>query len=125
LSGYLTIAENLYLKGVSFSGGWNFGPENADTQTVAWVAAHMASLWGHDAQWRVDEKAHPHEAHLLKLDISKARNRLNWQPRLDLSTTLSMTLEWYRHHQSAGDMRAMTLNQIQTYQKQFHVDEPC
>jgi len=123
LGGYLTLAENLYEKGVSFSGGWNFGPENADTQTVAWVVTHMASLWGHDAQWRVDETAHPHEAHLLKLDISKARNRLNWQPKLDLLTALSLTLEWYRHHQCAADMRAMTLDQIKTYQKQFHVDQ--
>jgi CDP-glucose 4,6-dehydratase len=124
LSGYLTLAENLHQKGVSFSGGWNFGPDNADTQTVAWVVTHMASLWGHDAQWQVDETARPHEAHLLKLDISKARNRLNWQPRLDLSNALSLTLEWYRHHQCSGDMRAVTLDQIQTYQKKCHDDEP-
>jgi CDP-glucose 4,6-dehydratase len=45
-----------------------------------WIVEQMAALWGPGA-WQVDAGEHPHEAAYLKLDISKARSRLNWHPR--------------------------------------------
>ena len=35
-----------------------------------------------ELRWEVDPGPHPHEAHWLKLDSSKARARLGWTPRL-------------------------------------------
>lgn len=39
----------------------------------------MADRWGGHATWRI-ERDGPHEATMLKLDCSRARNRLGWRP---------------------------------------------
>ena len=37
----------------------------------------------------------PHEAGLLKLDISKAISELKWQPKMNAQQAVSMTMDWY------------------------------
>ncbi len=116
LRGYLDLAERLFDHGPSFGEGWNFGPNDDDAKPVAWIAEQMAALWGADAQWEVDSGEHPHEAHYLKLDISKARSRLDWHPALRLSDALSLIIDWSKQHHDGADMRQVTLAQIQAYQ---------
>ena len=53
--------------------GWNFGPNDEDAQPVSSLADTMVKLWGDNAQWQIDDTAHPHEARYLKLDCSKAK----------------------------------------------------
>ena len=77
----------------------------------------MASAWGHGAQWQPDAGTHPHEAQCLKLDISKAKARLGWQPRWPLALALQKTVEWHQAYLGGADMRAYTLQQIQAYQQ--------
>ncbi len=38
----------------------------------------------------------PHEANLLKLDISNAMNELSWKPRLNARDAIQWTIDWYR-----------------------------
>ena len=116
LCGYLTLAQRLYEHGPAFAEAWNFGPHEEDAKPVGWIVEKMAALWGHSAQWNVDDGQHPHEAHHLKLDISKARARLGWQPTMHLSDALSLVVEWSKQRQRGADMRALTLSQIQAYQ---------
>jgi CDP-glucose 4,6-dehydratase len=120
LRGYLTLAEQLFEHGPSFAEGWNFGPNDEDAKPVCWIVEQMAGLWGADAKWQVDTGAHPHEANYLKLDISKARSRLNWHPALRLNDALALIIDWTRQHQAGTDMRAVTLNQLQDYQDLTH-----
>lgn len=112
LSGYLLLAEKL--AGGEASEGWNFGPAEQDARTVNWIVTRMAQRWGDNASWRV-ERTGPHEATMLKLDCSKARNRLGWQPRLDLETTIDWLIDWYKAHTQGGDMRTKTIEQIAAY----------
>jgi len=116
LRGYLTVAERLFDQGPSFAEGWNFGPNDEDAREVGWIAEQMANLWGAGAQWQTDSADHPHEAHYLKLDISKARSRLDWHPALRLQDALKLIIEWAKQRSSGADMRACTLAQIQKYQ---------
>ena len=76
----------------------------------------MAALWGNEALWQIDSGAHPHEAHYLKLDISKARSRLDWRPALRLDDALKLIIDWSRQRQAGADMRTLTLAQIHAYQ---------
>ena len=76
----------------------------------------MAALWGEDANWQIDQGEHPHEAHYLKLDISKARSRLNWHPALRLNQALELIVDWSKQRQAGTDLRDLTLKQIQDYQ---------
>ena len=116
LRGYLALAERLCLQGPAFGEAWNFGPDEADAQPVSWIVENMARLWGHSAAWEYDGAEHPHEAGHLKLDISKARARLDWRPAISLETALEMTMAWSQARRGAANMREFTMAQIQTYQ---------
>lgn len=116
LSGYLVLAERLLNQGPPFAGAWNFGPLAQDNRTVAWVVEHMAALWGHDARWRIDDNQHPHEAEHLRLDIAKAAQQLDWQPAMNLTTALQLTIDWARQERDDSALRPFTLAQIQAYQ---------
>ena len=116
LRGYLTLAEQLFEHGPSFGEGWNFGPNDEDAKPVGWIVEQMAMLWGQDAQWQNDAGEHPHEAHYLKLDIAKARSRLNWHPALRLTDALALIVDWSRLRLAGADMREHTLRQLRGYQ---------
>jgi len=120
LSGYLALAERLYESGPAFAEGWNFGPHDDEAQAVDWIVQQLASMWGPDAHWKVAEGTHPHEASRLKLDISKARSRLGWRPKLNLEQALQLTLVWARQRQAGSDMHHFTLAQIVAYQSSTH-----
>ena len=115
LSGYLLLAERLYTNGLADAEGWNFGPRDEDVRPVQWIVEHLCKVWGEDASWTLQPGDHPHEACYLKLDISKARHRLQWAPRWSLETALSRITEWHQACLSGQDMRAVCLNQISQY----------
>ena len=72
LSGYLVLAQELYLNGDDFAEGWNFGPKDEDCKPVSWILDQMVTHWGTNASWSLDKNNNPHEAGFLKLDCSKA-----------------------------------------------------
>ena len=117
LSGYLLLAEGLYTKGVLHADAWNFGPIDSDAQPVQAVVERVTTTWGDGARWELDGANHPHEARYLKLDCSKARSLLGWQPRWDLGHALDSTVAWYKAATQGEDMKSFTLAQIDEYAK--------
>lgn len=115
LSGYLMLAQRLYDEGAAYAEGWNFGPNDADAKPVQWIVETLTKSWGEGASWVLDGGDHPHEAHYLKLDCSKAKARLAWQPKWHLTETLDKIIAWHRAHQAGNDMRSVTLGQIAQY----------
>jgi CDP-glucose 4,6-dehydratase len=117
LSGYLTLAEQLWKGGAAFASAWNFGPDDRDARPVEMLADKLTSLWGQPARWIADPGPHVHEAHFLKLDSSKARAQLGWKPRLGLDNALAWTVEWYKACASGVGARALCLEQIEKFEK--------
>ena len=115
LSGYLILAENLFKEGLPYSEAWNFGPLEQDVKPVSWIADHIISLWGHDQKIIIDRSPNVHEANLLKLDISKAKARLNWEPRWDLVTALDKIVDWNKVIVKGGNSRVMCEQQISEF----------
>lgn len=115
LSGYLMLAQSLYEHGQVYAEGWNFGPNDEDARTVQWIVERLCYDWGGDPDWSLHGGNHPHEANYLKLDISKARSRLNWKPRWPLSVALSKIVDWHRSWLAKDDMRAICIAQIIYY----------
>jgi CDP-glucose 4,6-dehydratase len=115
LAGYLQLAQKLYIDGTAYAEGWNFGPNDEDAKPVQWIVEKLTTAWGEGASWKLDGGEHPHEAHYLKLDCSKAKAQLDWHPKWHLDATLSAIIEWHRAHRDGKDMRALTLKQIQQY----------
>ena len=117
LNGYLELAQKLYEQGSAYAEAWNFGPEPNDAKPVDWIAKELSNLWGGHAEWQVDSNnEHPHEAHYLKLDCSKAYARLAWRPRWSLQQALINITQWHIAHQSGADVHELTLQQIHQYQ---------
>ena len=116
LRGYLMLAEKLSDSSPRFACGWNFGPGEADAQPVSSIADELARLWGTGACWAHDSAVHPHEAHLLKLDTSKAKACLNWRPVLPLKQALSWIVEWYQACDAGENLPALTRKQIERYE---------
>lgn len=117
LRGYLSLSQALVERGASVAQAWNFGPLDDDARPVSWVVNRMAAEWGGNASWIEDRGEHPHEASYLKLDISKARQGLGWQPRLRLPQAIALVAEWHKATRAGQDARAVTLAQISQYQQ--------
>jgi CDP-glucose 4,6-dehydratase len=58
---------------------------------------------------------HPHEANYLKLDISKAKARLGWQPSWPLLTALEKITTWHQAYLATTNMHDFTMQQIANY----------
>ena len=119
LSGYLLLAQKLYEEGAVYAEGWNFGPNDTDAKPVQWIVERLTKAWGEGASWALDGGDHPHEAHYLKLDCSKAKARLDWHPRWHLADTLGVIIDWHRAFRDDKNMRELTLRQISAYNDDF------
>lgn len=118
LSGYLTLAENMWSEGQFYSGGWNFGPLESDTCSVLDLVCHASELWGEDACWIADASPKPHEAHCLRLDCSRAHTGLDWFPKLSINEAVDWTISWYRTLLAGSEqsIRDLTMKQIEQYE---------
>ncbi|PPK73734.1 CDP-glucose 4,6-dehydratase [Methylobacter tundripaludum] len=115
LSGYLLLAQKLYEEGAAYAEGWNFGPNDEDSKPVQWIVDSLTKSWGEDASWVLDQGDHPHEAHYLKLDCSKAKARLDWRSKWRLEDALAAIIDWHRAYRDGKDMHELTLRQIRAY----------
>lgn len=116
LSGYLLLAEKLVADGPSFAEAWNFGPPTDDAMPVERVVDTMVMRWGEHASWRREQALQPREANTLRLDCTKAKLRLGWQPHWTLNQGIDAIVDWYRAELAGADMNEFTLRQIDAWQ---------
>ncbi len=117
LSGYMSLAEWMWAAPRAHAEAWNFGPAEGDARPVQFIVERLAGLWGEGARWELDGGVHPHEAQYLKLDISKARQRLGWHPRWNLDIALERVVEWHRARLRGDDIRATCVHQINAFNR--------
>lgn len=115
LSGYLLLAEKLYTSPDQYAEGWNFGPNEEDVKPVHWITDFIFKHWQHPYSWQQDKNPQPHEARYLKLDCTKAKNKLNWHPRWNLERGLTETVNWYKAYETKQNMQDVTLDQINRF----------
>ncbi len=114
LDGYLTVAERLC--DGDPGAAWNFGPAEDDARPVAWLVERVRERWPGPLQVRAAAPgAAAGESPQLRLDATRARERLGWAPRWDLEAALDATVAWYAAYRDGADMRAETLRQIAAY----------
>lgn len=114
LSGYLLLAEKLYDSPCNFSEGWNFGPEYSSFLTVWEMAEKMIDGLGKGTLLDISDGDAVHEAQLLFLDITKAKQKLGWKPRLSIDETIRLTAEWYKRYKTT-DVYLLCKEQINYY----------
>ena len=116
LAGYLVLAQRLADGDEEAASAWNFGPSVEDALPVRALVERIATLWGRELQVVAQPGDHPPETATLRLDSTRVRVRLGWQPVWDLEQALQAIVEWYRAYEREADLRETTLAQIAAYQ---------
>lgn len=112
INAYLLLAEKLYQSGTEFAEGWNFGPHDSDIISVREIAETIGAIWGKSLILKQQPGKHPHEANILRLDTSKARDRLKWKPRWSTKSALRKIVEWQVAYINDENMLEVCRSQI-------------
>ena len=114
LSGYLMLAEKLFIEGDNFAEAWNFGPQENSSKPVSWVVDYLSQKIS-NVKFEIDKNTQPHETNLLLLDSSKAQSKLNWKPQWPLHIALDKVIEWHKDWKENKAMDEVSISQINSY----------
>ena len=120
LSGYLSLAADLYGDSKFHGEAFNFGPRAEQNHTVEDLLVDLSKYWhfkdANDA-YKITGDVPFHEAGLLKLNCDKALSYLRWQASLSYKETIRLTSEWYYDfYKTDKNILDVTLRQIEEYE---------
>lgn len=116
LSGYVVLAEKLFVEPARWSEAYNFAPQDEDCVSVREILDSFGRAWGKPVGWKQTPASQAHEAHFLKLDSSKAKADLGWRPRWNLEAALQATAKWYLgYYENPEKLVDLTTEQIRSY----------
>jgi CDP-glucose 4,6-dehydratase len=115
VGGYMLLAQRMWNDPTKYCEGWNFGPKLESVANVWKVAQKVTEKYGSGKLRDVSDPNALHEANLLLLDITKAKFELDWEPRLDLSTTVAFTVDWYMEYKKTN-VYDLCISQIEKYE---------
>ncbi|MGB1448860.1 MAG: CDP-glucose 4,6-dehydratase [Flavobacteriaceae bacterium] len=113
LMGYIELALKLKEEPKENLGAWNFGPANDDIQSVRQIVDKSIML-GFINQVEYG-KPDVQEAKYLKLNISKAINKLNWKPIWNCEKSIEKTFNWYKEFYLKKNAEELIINDINDY----------
>ena len=93
LSGYLLLAFRQYSH-QELSGNYNFGPDEQSCITTDRLVQLFCDKWGRGQRWENQSDGGPHEAGLLRLDCTKAKQMLDWHPFWPIDMAIQKTIEF-------------------------------
>lgn len=102
LSGYMLLAKKQWEHPTEFCEGWNFGPESESVSTVWEVATELIKNYGKGELKDSSDPNAVHEAKLLMLDITKAKTKLGWKPRMNMLQCMDLVADWYKRYRSVN-----------------------
>lgn len=115
LSAYLILGRRLYEGDKQFVGAWNFGPEDQGSATVEEIVKKSRFFLGR-GRYKIKPDMSMHESSILKLDITKAKTLLGWNPSLGLDDTVAFTCDWYKtFYEEPTDIVIFTNKQIDSF----------
>ena len=94
--------------------GWNFGPESESVSTVWEVATELINNFGKGELKDSSDPNAVHEAQLLMLDITKAKKRLGWKPKLNMQKCLALVADWYKRYKNE-DVYKLCVEEIEKF----------
>ena len=113
LGGYILLAKKMWENPTEYCEGWNFGPRADSISTVWEVASKVVENYESGELRDLSDPNALHEAKLLMLDISKAKFRLGWEPRMNIDQTVALTVDWYKNYNKTSviDLCIQQINQ--------------
>jgi len=116
LFGYLELGEKLNADPIKYAQAYNFGPNTDDALSVEEMVVKSIKCWESGTYIVEVNDNNPHEAGLLKLDISKAKTELKWKPIFNASTAVERTINWYKCYYSGINASELMKLDIEYYQ---------
>ena len=115
VNGYLKLAiYNADKKDIFDS--FNFGPQKENEIDVETLTNKFISNWNScDSSIVIDNNENLPESKILRLDSSKAHHILDWEPLMDIDTTIKETAVWYENFFLNKDIYDFTIEQINKY----------
>ncbi|MBD3243634.1 MAG: CDP-glucose 4,6-dehydratase [Chitinivibrionales bacterium] len=113
LSGYLMVGEKLLSGDTTCASAFNFGPADSDAIPVDTIARMIMQHWPAARFTMPEGPSGPHEAQYLKLDCSRARAMLRWEPVWQLQQALERAVTWYRDFYEQN--RVNTLHDLELF----------
>ena len=113
LGGYLLLGTKLSEDPKQFASSFNFGPSMGDDLSVEELVKIALDRWGSGDYEKPGSSGEPHEAGVLKLDISKAMLELDWYPKMNSEQAIELTVDWYKN--SGSGPLAYCEDQIKAY----------
>jgi CDP-glucose 4,6-dehydratase len=115
LFGYLELGKKLHELPLHFSNAYNFGPTISDTLTVEDMVKKSIQFWGSGDYSVKENQNNPHEAGLLKLDISRALTELSWKPVFTAEIAVQRTIGWYKNYYLGTNATSLLESDIEYY----------
>jgi len=115
---YLLLARKLAEHPESYHTEYNFGPEMADCLPVEKMVQRAIKTWKAGTYQIKQGKDAPHEAILLKLDISRAISDLKWKPMYTAFEAMDKTINWYKEF-TGGNALDLIQENIRSFQDQY------
>lgn len=120
LAGYILLGAKMNLNPTKYSTAFNFGPDPNNVITVEQLVKQSIKIYGKGKYFVESPKKKFHEAGLLMLDNSKAKNELGWNPLYDCTTTIEQTLNWYKKSAlKKTDIYKLCIEDIRKYESQM------
>jgi CDP-glucose 4,6-dehydratase len=117
----LLLTEKLFNEPARFSGPWNIGPDSEHSASAADIATQLAAHWKINPPWqKASDASDFHEAVTLRIDASKLKTAIDWQPVLSLSDAVQWTALWYQAYaQQPDQIAAFTDDQISAFERRL------
>ncbi len=110
---YLYLAAKMSEQPKEHITAYNFGPDQNDMLTVEELTNIFTERYGKGSYQSAEQAGALHEAKLLLLDSSKAKEKTGWQPQMDARTSIEWTADWYANKSQSATEK--TLEQIKKY----------
>ena len=120
LRGYLMLAKCLKEKEPINGEAFNFGPQYSQNKSVIAFLKEMKKNWK-KVDWKIKKsKKNFYESKLLRLNSTKAKEKINWVPKLTFKENVNLTTSWYKNYfEKKIDNFNFSKAQIEEYSKRF------
>jgi len=117
LNGYLTLAEQLFLKSdLQYQSAFNFSSKINDQLEVMKIVRKAQEKITFDFTLTESGALFP-ESKILHLSSFKSEKILGWSPEFTIDEAIDSTFDWYHEYLSGGNLRDKTMSQIRNFAK--------
>lgn len=115
LFAYLLVAQR-QCEDRNLSGWYNISPDDSGCVTTGELVDMFCKAWGNDLTWENQSEPNaPHEDNFLKLDCSRIKTVLGWNPIWNVQTAIEKTVEWTKVWIEDADVSQVMDRQIFEY----------